>query len=244
MLDVIKQLLILQDRDRRIRQLQAELASLEPQRQTLQSKLAHSQTESESAHTLLRQLEADRKKAELEVQAKTLLIEKYSLQQFQTKKNEEYRALNHEIDTCKGEIRRLEDQQLDLMEKAENAQKQAKTAAESVAEFKKMVDAQVAALTAREQNLKRQLEELEAGRSQIGAKVEETARAHYERLLKHRGEKILVGIDRGVCGGCHMTLPPQIIVSCQTDQEIVSCPNCGRIVYYTSDMDLVASDRA
>jgi predicted nucleic acid-binding Zn-ribbon protein len=39
-----------------------------------------------------------------------------------------------------------------------------------------------------------------------------------------------------------MRLPTQIIVSCQAQQEIVTCTNCGRILYYTRDMDLAVVD--
>ncbi len=70
-----------------------------------------------------KQIESDRKKLELDVEAKKSQIEKYGLQQFQTKKNEEYRALSHEIELCKEAIIKLEDQQIELMEKAEAAQK-------------------------------------------------------------------------------------------------------------------------
>jgi predicted nucleic acid-binding Zn-ribbon protein len=37
-----------------------------------------------------------------------------------------------------------------------------------------------------------------------------------------------------------MKLPAQILVSCQAQAELVSCTNCGRILYYTRDMDLAA----
>ena len=46
----------------------------------------------------------------------------------------------------------------------------------------------------------------------------------------------------GVCGGCHMRLPPQLLVFCQASKEIITCSNCGRILYYTRDMDLVAAE--
>jgi hypothetical protein len=48
---------------------------------------------------------------------------------------------------------------------------------------------------------------------------------------------VVVGVARGVCGGCHMQLSRQLVVTCQADQEIVSCLNCGRILYFTPDMD-------
>jgi predicted nucleic acid-binding Zn-ribbon protein len=39
-----------------------------------------------------------------------------------------------------------------------------------------------------------------------------------------------------------MKLPPQILVACKSDQEIVNCINCNRILYYTRDMALAAAE--
>jgi predicted nucleic acid-binding Zn-ribbon protein len=182
------------------------------------------------------------KKCELEAEASQQQIAKYSLQQYQTKKNDEYRALAHEIETCKETIRKLEDQQLVLMEQAEALHKEVAACAQVAKEANQVVQSQMNDLAAREQTLARQLAELQAGRDQLAAVVEESAHARYERILKHRGEKVVVGITHGVCAGCHMTLPPQILISCQTDQEIVSCPNCGRILFFSPDMDLASTE--
>src|SRR3954454_9308437 len=123
MLDVLEKLLILQDRDRKLLQVKDELAHIPYERAEINAKAASTQAGLDAAKTRGKQIESDRKKLELDVEAKKQLIEKYALQQFQTKKNEEYRALAHEIETCKGIIFKLEDQQIELMEKAELAQK-------------------------------------------------------------------------------------------------------------------------
>jgi hypothetical protein len=86
------------------------------------------------------------------------------------------------------------------------------------------------------------LAELESNRSELAEAVDAGARARYERLVKSKGENVIVGVNHGVCGGCHMRLPAQILVTCQQEQEIVSCTNCGRILYYTRDMNLVAAE--
>jgi predicted nucleic acid-binding Zn-ribbon protein len=39
-----------------------------------------------------------------------------------------------------------------------------------------------------------------------------------------------------------MKLPPQLLVMCQAEKELVACSNCGRILYYTRDMDLAVAD--
>ena len=174
MLPVIDKLLILQDRDRQILRLQDELSRIDPERQQLQAKLASSQSTLEAGKHKAKQIESDRKKLELEVEAKKQLIERYSLQQFQTKKNDEYRALAHEIDTARGAIMKLEDQQLDLMEQSEAAQKQVAAATRTTEEAKGMADKLLADLLAREDNLKRELQELESNRSELANAVDET----------------------------------------------------------------------
>jgi predicted nucleic acid-binding Zn-ribbon protein len=242
MLDVIEKLLILQDRDRKLIRVRTELARVEPERKMLQGKTAATQAHLEAAKLKSKHIETERKKLELEVDACKQKIERYSLQQFQTKKNEEYKALAHEIDGCKAAIVKLEDQELELMEQMEAAQKESAASARVAAETKGMMDGQLHDLGEREENLKRELAELEANRNQLAEAVEGPARSRYERLLKSKGENAVVGIEHGVCGGCHMKFPTQILVSCKQEQEIVTCPNCARILYYTRDMDLAAVD--
>ncbi|PYK63777.1 MAG: hypothetical protein DME21_01825 [Verrucomicrobia bacterium] len=242
MLEAIEKLLILQDRDRKISRLRAELANIEPERQALEAKTASSQAALDVARQRSKQLESDRKKLELEVESKKQAIERYSLQQFQTKRNDEYRALAHEIETARRDIFKLEDQQLELMEQAEAAQKEAAAATRMADDAKKSADRQMADLTAREENLKKELAELEADRDQLAAAVDAGILPRYERLRKSKGENVVVGVAHGVCGGCHMKLQRQVMVTCQGNQEIVSCPNCGRILYYTRDMSLAVAE--
>jgi predicted nucleic acid-binding Zn-ribbon protein len=242
MLEAIEKLLVLQDRDRNLLRSQAELASIEPQRERAKGRANASQAALDAAKLKAKQVESDKKKLELDVQAQEERIAKYSQQQLQTKKNEEYRALAHEIETCKGNISKLEDQILALMEQADAVAKEVAAATKLAAQAKKDVDAEVAELSKREENFKVKLAELQANRSELAAAVEEGALARYERLLKSKGENVIVGIEHSACGGCHMRLPTQVMVACQSQSEINSCPHCGRILYFTRDMELAAVD--
>jgi uncharacterized protein len=243
MLEVIEKLLILQDRDRKIGRVRAELEGIAPQRQRLQGRLTETQTALEAAKLQLKQIETERKRLELEVEGKKQQIEKYSLQQFQTKKNDEYRALANEIDGCKAGIVALEDQQLELMEKAEKVQKDMANANTVASEAKKLVNSQLADLVQREEALQKELADLEAGYARLESSVgDESILARYKRLRKQRGDRTVVGIEHSVCGGCHMKLPTQIVISCQGAQELIVCPNCARILYYKPHMDLAVAD--
>ena len=242
MLETIEKLLILQDRDQKIRRAGGELAHLAPEREGLRAKAAASRSQLETSKARLKQTEADRKRLELDVQEKQQQIERYANQQLQTRKNEEYRALAHEIDACKAEITRIEDRELELMEQAEQLQKEIGRATRDGDETNKSVEGQVAQLNQREENLKKELAVLQQGRAELAAAVDDSARARYERLIKSKGENVVVGVEHGVCGGCHMKLPAQDLVTCQGQQEIVSCIHCGRILYYTRGMALAAAE--
>lgn len=242
MLDVIEKLLILQDRDRKIRRVTTELATIGPQRLAMKNKGTGAQAGLDRAKQRVMEIETQRKQLELEVESKKAQIDKYGLQQFQTRKNDEYQALAHEIVTCKEAITKIEDEQIELMEQAEVAAKEVAGAAKILKDAQGVVAGEVKLLDEREQNLERELAELSSNRDALAAAVDGSVLNRYERIMNTRGDNVIVDIERGVCGGCHMKIPPQLIVSCRAQQEITTCTNCGRILYYQPGMDLAVTE--
>jgi hypothetical protein len=242
MLETIEKLLVLQDRDRKIHRVQQELAQIAPERESLHARATATQSQLEAAKNRVKQIESERKRLELDVEAKKSQIEKYANQQLQTRKNEEYRALAHEIETCKSDITKIEDQEIVLMEQTETAQKEVARANGEANEAKKLAESQIAELGQREENFKKELAGLQQGRAELAAAVDESTRNRYERLLKSKGDNVIVGVQHGVCGGCHMKLQQQLVVTCQAQKEIVTCSSCGRILYYTRDMELATAE--
>jgi predicted nucleic acid-binding Zn-ribbon protein len=238
MLEAIEKLLILQDRDRRLSRIRAELADIGPQRRLVETRSRNAEQERESARQQVLRLETERKKLELEAEAKKEMIAKYSAQQWQTRKNEEYKALTHEIDTCKEAIQRLDDQQLSLMEQIEAAEAHASTASSNLRKVRSDTDQQLHQYAEAETRLSRQLADAERAREEFGTTLDPSLLARYDRIRKSKGDKVVVGIERGVCGGCHMKLARQDVINTQAQREIVLCTNCGRILYYTRDMDV------
>ena len=96
-------------------------------------------------------------------------------------------------------------------------------------------------LNQREEKLKKELSELQSSRTLLASAVDETTRNRYERIFKSKGENVVVDVQHSACGGCHMKLPTQIVTTCRGQAEIVTCPNCGRILYFTPDMSLTAA---
>lgn len=242
MLDVIEKLLILQDRDQKLDALALELDTISPLRQELERRTQAALTALETAKHRVKHLESERKKLELEAEAKRELIEKYSVQQYQTKKNDEYRALTHEIDMCRQAIVGIENRELDLMEQGETAQRESDTASRNAESARSETQRRLADLANRERELRERQTELVGSRDTLAAAVGDDLLPRYERLRKVKGSRVVVGVDHGACGGCHMKLPAQVILACRANQQVVHCINCGRILYYTPEMDLVAAE--
>ena len=237
MLPVIEQLLVLQDRDRRLLRVRAELHEVPIQRKRLQDKAALATAGHETAKIHSRQIESDRKKLELEVDSKRDFIRKCETGQGQTKSNDEYKRYNHQIETTQTEIRALEDQQLELMEQAESAAKDLAAASKLSTELKAESDRHLADLAAREGNLQKELASVTTERAAAASGVEQQVLSKYDRILQTRGENIIVGVANVTCGGCHMKLPQQVFLAAKAQKELAHCSNCGRILYYTRDME-------
>ena len=242
MQEIIEKLLVLQDRDRKLLRVTQELAHIGPERESLKAKAASTQTALEAAKLSVKKIESERKQRDLEIEGKKAQIEKYLNQQLLTRKNEEYKALTHEIEMAKEVIFKIEDAQIVLMEQAEVAQKNVITATAEAAAAKKLVDDQIGLLNQREENLKKEFTELTSSREQLASAVDDSTRSRYERLFKSKGENVVVTVEHSACGGCHMKLPTQIVTNTRAQGELVTCPNCGRILYFTRDMSLTAAD--
>jgi predicted nucleic acid-binding Zn-ribbon protein len=241
MLEIIEKLLVLQDRDRQIIRAEAELERVDPEKQLSQRKCAGTVKALDDAREQSKIVEAARKDLQLEVESFNVKIAKYSNQQLQTKKNEEYQALTNEINGCKAKISDLETGILENMDAAEAATKAGKAAKAEAEKVVKIVAEQVVNLDALGATLESRLVELDGERDKLAEGVEARLLRSYDRVLNLRGENVVVGIEHSVCGGCHMKLTAQVIVSAKGQQEIVNCPHCSRILFFTADMDMEAA---
>src|SRR5579871_6643141 len=124
MLPEIEKLLVLQDRDRKIRALKQELKLAPLERKDLDDKLTDAVKKLDAVKLKAKEIEVERKKLENEVSTKRDSIAKFQTQKFQTRKNEEFQALNNEIKRFEDEIRVIEDRELELMESGDTAKGQ------------------------------------------------------------------------------------------------------------------------
>ncbi len=230
MLPEIERLLVLQDRDRKIRTLQQEVKMAPLERKELEAKLAAANAGLDAAKLKSKENEVERKKLEVDAQIRRDQIAKFNAQKFQTRKNEEFQAFNNEIKRFEEEIRVIEDKELDFMETAEKLKAAVAEADKNAQAMRASAQRQVTDLDAKAKAMETQLVELEKERTAFAAAIEEELVDTYERLFKNKGEAV-VALDHDVCTGCHMKVIAQTSVLVRGRKTVVHCENCGRILY-------------
>ena len=230
MLPEIEKLLVLQDRDRKIRALKQELKLAPLERKDFEDKQVEAVKKLEAEKLKAKEIEVERKKLENEVQSKKDTIAKYQTQKFQTRKNEEFQALSNEIKRYEGEIQTIEDRELELMENADKMKVQVAETDKETQAVKAQVDRQLANITSKIDAVGAQLKEIEADRAKLAADIDEDLLDIYNRLFSSKNEAV-VALEHDVCMGCHMKVTTQTVVRVKGNREIVHCEQCGRILY-------------
>ncbi len=227
----LEQLLVLQDRQQKIRQIQNETKTLPLQRRHLEEQLAANAAALEAIKQKARQVEVDRKRMELDVGTRTTSIARLKTQQYETRKNDEFQALGHEIERYEKEIQQIEDQELELMEQADNLKVEIAGEEKKTSAAKESITRQLADLDTKGTTLQGRLAELTTERGEIAAKIDEDVLSRFERLFASKGDAAIVALEHEVCTGCHMKVTTQTVVQVKAGKEIVSCEQCGRILY-------------
>ncbi len=231
MLPEIEKLLTLQNRDQRIRTLKIELAAIPEETALKQKQIASSAERLEAAKTRLRSIEVEKKTLELEAESKRAAIARYRTQQFETRKNEEFAAIGHEIANAERIIRTTEDRELELMEETESLQPAVAEAERAHTEERAKLEAQITDLAQKKGNVEASIAELTSSRQPLTEGIDEDELDQYERIFKSKNGSAIVELENGVCTGCHVKVTTQTALEVKAAKHVVHCPNCSRILY-------------
>jgi predicted nucleic acid-binding Zn-ribbon protein len=231
MLDSIRDLLVLQDRDRRLLSLAKDLERLPQEEARAKTKLAGDQAAVSKATDDLRANELAVKKVELDAETRRNTILRLKHQQFETRKNDEFAAIGHEIKRYELELDGLETRELELMEESDRLRTLLNDAEAALTKTQEIVNQDLASIAERKKNLLAQTAELRAEREKSAAAVDSSVLPLYERLLKTKAGVAIAPLHEGRCGGCHMKLVSSTVIKVQGGKEITQCEDCGRILY-------------
>jgi predicted nucleic acid-binding Zn-ribbon protein len=166
---------------------------------------------------------------EIENDRLSKLKEKLSL----VKTNEEYSAVIKEMDSVKEKIRGLEDEDLTFMELVEEKQKKLKENEKILGEEKKKVQAAQGEGEVKMEGLKNSLQDKLIQRKSVSELIDKRIFQDYVKVAKNRGGIAVVRFAEGICQGCFLGLSPQLSSEIRKNEELIKCPHCQRMLYWT-----------
>lgn len=232
----IAALLILQDRDLKRLGLEAQLKAVPRDIALVEGKIAAEKAAIETAKQELKELEVKKKNLETEIGSAEAKLGKYRTQQSLVKKNDEYQALGHEIETTEKAIGEFEGKELEIMYSIDEAKKKF-AAAEAV--LKANIsghEGRIKTLRERETNLAAELKGAQAEVAAARTPVGEPRLRVYDRIAT-RNMPAVVALHDVKCGGCHLKVSSEVESAARgkgadTAVTLPTCDQCGRIVYW------------
>lgn len=229
----IEQLLILQDRDARCEHIQKQLAQIPLERAQITAEIEKERQAVAMVEAAVTALMAQNQRLEGDAEEVGGKIVKYKTQQMQVKKNEEYKALEHEIDLLNTRISELEDEQLAVLDQIDAKREDLKAAKETCAKEISLLEKRLAALSEAEAENQAQLDDavaaVEHARGKTGAK---TLQAYDFVKGQVRRPPYVCPLEEGRCMGCRIRVSADVDSQARRSSETLArCDSCGRIVY-------------
>lgn len=231
MLDEVRALLILQDRDRKLLALGKELERLPQDEARARNKMAGDEATLKKAHDAMAACDILIKRVELDAGTRKNTIARLKTQQFETRKNDEFQALGNEVIRYEKEVDQLETKELELMEELDAARAVLKVAEEVLKKTRVLVEEDLQMIATRRTRTEEEKKEVAAERAKLAEQTPEGILPLYQRLMKTKDGLAVAPMREGKCGGCHMKVIPATVVKVNAAKEIAQCENCGRILY-------------
>lgn len=230
---VLTQLLVVQDRDLRRRQLEQQLAAVPGERAQVEKSIASEKAAIDAAKNELRELETKKKLLETEIGSAETKLARYRTQQLGVKKNEEYQALGKEIETMATAVGALEEQEIEVLYQIDEAKKRFADAEAVLKGNISKHESKLATLAERETNLAAELVDAKSSAAASRQGVPEISMRIYERVAT-RQWPVVVPLRAGKCGGCHLKVSSEAESGSRSADpaKLGICDQCGRILYW------------
>jgi len=144
----------------------------------------------------------------------------------------EYHAMVREMDSLERVNRNREEEKTAL---ADELERQTSLLAEIEAGYialeKELAECE-AGLQSRVESARAKLAALMLNRNEVAREVPSPVFARYEFIRERLAHPVIVPVAGGVCSGCNISIPPQNYIELQKAAQILSCPNCQRLMFW------------
>jgi hypothetical protein len=235
----LEKMVVLQGLDVEAKRLRDEMAALPKHVTGLETKAKATLGQRAVVVELIAKEEVLRRRQELDVKDYQAKIAKVRKQLDQATTTVQVTAFEHEIGFAQTEVNRLEDAELESMERSEGLEAQKALADEAVASDEKILERERGRAAETIAADKAALAEVEKQRAAVRPEIGENALSIYDRIAKSKGTAVAEALNQK-CMACQMMLRPQKWNDLRdrgNDETMMTCESCGRLLYYDPARD-------
>lgn len=184
----------------------------------------------------------ERRDRERDLEAQEAHIEKLKARQSELKTNKEYQAHLFELELGNKKKGEIEEQILLYMERVEARQQDVRRVQARVADAERVFGQEKSGQETRAADQVKELADLEEKHRAVAIAVEKDLLALYTKLKAVRKDLALAPVRDGICFGCRLQLPPQLVTAVKRSDELQTCSYCHRILYWEGEPVSTSTD--
>ncbi|WP_045213490.1 zinc ribbon domain-containing protein [Desulfonatronovibrio magnus] len=243
-IDQIKKLVELQGIDTEMIKLKDRLVEAPKHLEELQAALDNIEDQVSHVKERLELLNHQKKKLSQDIEDDSNKIKKSKNKLMMVNNTKEYHAMMREMDNLEKLNRFREDEMTNLIEdiqvhqeKMEDLSTQRESLNDELAISQSTLDSEMAKINKR-------IKALEKNREKACATVPMPILSRYNFIKDRLHNPVIVSVKRGVCTGCYISIPPQSFIEIQKGEQILSCPNCQRLIYWEEHYNANQDEKA
>jgi predicted nucleic acid-binding Zn-ribbon protein len=237
----LQKLIALQNLDTTIRKLEKDLEAIPQRRAEIEGEFDRRAFEIRALETRRDEAKHERARLENEVVDQRGRAERAERNLMSSKKQDEYTAAIREADAARKQISTFETQILELMEKLDETETALRERADEIASLNSDREARLKHFDDETRTQSEQLTSARSERDQVFNALPKALSSQYSRISKRIRDGVAVAEARNrSCTACFMSLRPQVMAEIRRGEEVITCDNCGRILYYVHTDSLQA----
>jgi hypothetical protein len=235
----LEKLIVLQTHDVEAKRLRDEILALPKHVAALEAKAKATEGQRAVIVDLIAKEDALRRRQESDIKDFQTKIAKLRKNMDMATTTVQVTAFEHEIAFAQAEISRLEDAEIESMERSEGLESQKKLADEAVLDATATLERERTRATETLAQDKTLLAQVEEKRTAVRAEIGEAPLSTYDRIAKAKGTAVAEALNQK-CTACQMMLRPQRwndLRDRSNEDTMMTCESCGRLLYYDPARD-------
>ncbi|HKJ97618.1 MAG TPA: C4-type zinc ribbon domain-containing protein [Desulfotignum sp.] len=231
----IETLVRLQEIESEIYRLQSVIQKVEKEKIVLAARLKEFETALSAYRLELAEIQQKCDDAEQEIRTVDDRIIKSNETLRMVKTNKEYQVLLREVDDNKKRKDALENQLLEFYDQKETAEIRVRESEQQFLQLAEQIKSEQAEIDKKTVDDRELLEESLAQQKKIGQDLDPSLMTRFRKISRMNQGQAVAQVRNESCMGCFMNVPPQLCIEVQRGNQLISCPQCSRILYHVND---------